>query len=354
MPRSLVACIAGILIAGTAIARSSGDAETGQARSLQDDRVQLGQALFFDRALSVDGGVSCASCHDKERAFADARATSVGASKVALTRNAPSLLDVKDRPVLFWDGRSPSLEQQVASPLLNPLEHGLADEQAVLVILRRSPNYASEFARAFPEEATPLSLKTVSAAIAAYERTLATPESALDRYLGGAAASGLSQAALRGWQTFRGNAHCTQCHAAEGQRPALTDDAFHSSPLGLGDAVTAQLPALIERIAAARASADPDAVGKLISRDRDVASLGRFVVSFDPRDIGVFRTPSLRGVALTAPYMHDGSVATLEQAVDLELYRDDGPLRKPITLSAQETADLVTFLRESSTPLAAR
>jgi cytochrome c peroxidase len=269
----------------------------------------------------------------------------MGARNRALPRNAPSLLDIKDRKTLFWDGRSTSLEQQVPLPLLNPLEHGVADEQTLLRLLRASPQYVQAFATAFPGETEPVTLKTLSAAIATYERTLVTPESTFDRHLDGTTRETLSPAAQRGWDTFRGPAGCIQCHHVQGTRPAFTDESFHLTPLGLGSRTTARLATLVQRAAKLHQSGDAGTIDRLISEDSDFAELGRFVVTLDPKDIGAFRTPSLRGVALTAPYMHDGSVSTLELAVELELYRQDGLLRRPIALSAREKADLVEFLR---------
>jgi cytochrome c peroxidase len=336
------------LLASLAIAGEVTPATT--AADTSGPRIELGRALFFDARLSARGDVSCASCHQPDRQYADGRPASTGTGGVALTRNAPSLLDVGERQALFWDGRVASLEQQVFMPLLNPGEQGMASMEAVTRLLQSSPEYAPRFAAAFPALRESPTADAAAKAIAAFERTLVSGDSAFDRYLRAGEDAAFDASARRGWELFRGAAGCAACHPADLPRARLTDDDYHASPLPLPRRALARLPTLISQARALHGRDDGQALGAQVARDGALASLGRFLATLDPHDIGRFRTPSLRNVARTAPYMHDGSVATLERAVDLELYRDDGPLRKPVQLSPQERADLLAFLRSLSTP----
>jgi len=147
---------------------------------------------------------------------------------------------------------------------------------------------------------------------------------------------------------FRHRAQCASCHTIGESWALLTDSDFHLSPLGIPADVNSRLSALTKQVVAARESGKPGDVERLIATDEHIAALGRFVVTSKPADIGKFKTPSLRNVALTAPYMHDGSVTTLEQAVDLELYARGSALNYPIALTADERRDIVEFLKALS------
>lgn len=239
----------------------------------------------------------------------------------------------------FWDGRRSSLEEQAAEPFVNPVEHGLPNHAALLARLRTDRSYVEDFQKTFGS-ADPISMEHVTQALASFVRSLASGDSAFDRYLYAGERSALSASAERGLELFRGRAQCATCHKIGERSATFTDNQFHSVGVGL-EAVAPKLATLASRIA--RTSRDD--VGPLISGDPEVSALGRFVITRDPADIGKFRTPTLRNVALTAPYMHDGSVPTLEEAVDRELYYRGQTLGRPLVLTPAERRDLVSFLQ---------
>jgi cytochrome c peroxidase len=253
---------------------------------------------------------------------------------------------------LFWDGRANDLETQVFSPLTNPLEQALPSKESAALIVRGDPGYVRDFSLLFgvtPEEITPA---MVAQAISAYERSLIAAGSPFDRFEYGHDAGALTSAARRGLELFRGRAQCASCHLIGASSALLTDGQFHVSPLGVARSVSAVLGALTKKIVAIASHSDRSEVERLIAVDPDVAALGRFVVTLKPDDIGKFKTPSLRNVALTAPYMHDGSVSTLEKAVELELYSRGTKMSYPIALTVDERHDLVEFLSALTSPYA--
>ncbi len=268
-------------------------------------RVALGRSLFFDPILSRDRTVSCASCHEAGRAFSDGRRLSRGVAGQEGLRNAPSLLNVAYRKSLFWDGGVLFLESQALVPLEDAREMALPLDSA-LARLRRHPGYAARFAAAFRGEGP--SVQTLTYALAAYERTLVSAPTAFDHYRAGAA-DAFSPRARAGLALFE--THCAACHAG----PLLTSDAFENN----GAAPTP-------------------------------ADSGRARITRRPEDRGVFRVPSLRALARTAPYFHDGRLPTLEAVVDYYNRGGDGapgqsPRVRPLHLSADERAALVAFLQ---------
>jgi cytochrome c peroxidase len=269
-----------------------------QLTSQDRARVELGQRLFFDPLLSADGTVSCASCHAPENAGADARAVSVGVGAQAGRRNAPSVFNVAYKEHLFWDGRAETLEEQALVPLRAEAEMGAKDED-VLAYLGSDEGYVVAIANAFPGQ--PLGIQHVGRALAAYERQLSAP-SRVDAYLGGDETA-LDAAETRGAEFFRGN--CAFCHNGPGVGGLRFEKLGADTPW-------------------------PD--------DRS-ADLGRFEVTGDEGDKLVFAVPQLRNVARTAPYFHDGSVETLEEAVELM-----GKHQLGMELSDGEIADVVAFL----------
>jgi cytochrome c peroxidase len=305
--------------------------------------VALGRALFFDSAFSDDGRVSCASCHQPERAYTDGLGQASGISGRHGTRNTPSLLDVGRQRSLFWDGRREHLEDQALDPVLNEVEHGLHDEAQLLDRVRSEARYEGAFQAAYGVPVGHATARQVAEALAAFERTLVSGPSPFDRFLAGQR-DALPEPARRGWVVFDQEAHCTRCHVVatgDGQPPLFTDHQFHSLAVGL-DRIARKLPELTRRLVALRGDGGP--LGREVLHDPDLAELGRFAVTLDPKDLAAFKTPGLRNVALTAPYMHDGSVATLGEAVDLEVYsRGAREERRPI-LTPVERADLIAFL----------
>jgi len=309
---------------------------------------QLGLRLFTDTRLSATRKVSCASCHVPKLAFSDGLSVAVGDNAQRGTRNTPSLWNASDLPNVFWDGRRMTLEEQALDPLLNAREHGLADEAQLLAIVRGHPAYVEAFRDAFAVTAERIEPSHVATALAAFQRTLQLDPSPFDQFRQEGQRSALSDAQLRGLKLFKGSAGCAKCHIIDAPNAPLTDHEFHSIGVGL-DEILPRLSTLTQQVAAA----DSRTLDRFIAEDPDIAALGRFVVTKDPRDIGKFRTPSLRNVALTAPYMHDGRLGTLEAAIDYEIYYRSLQADKPLILTPAEKRDLVAFLHALTSPNAA-
>lgn len=312
--------------------------------------VALGRMLFSDGALSADGRVACATCHRPELAYTDGRSLAVGVGGRSGTRNAPSLVDVGRQHRLLWDGRRTRLEEQALDPLLNEVEHGLTGEAQLVDRLRAAPGYRTAFVNAFAEDGStgePITAQHVGLALAAFERTLVSVPSAFDRFQAGDKAA-LSEAARRGWLIFDQQAHCTRCHLAtsdDAQLPLFTDHQFHSLSVGFAK-IERDLPQLTERVVELRRVDQP--LGRAVLLDSQLAELGRFAVTLDPHDLAAFKTPGLRNVARTGPYMHDGSVARLDDAVDLEVYSRGARDARPLILTPSERSDVVAFLEALS------
>jgi cytochrome c peroxidase len=294
--------------------------------------------LFFDVSLSRDGTVSCATCHQPQRAFTDGRRVGVGIGQEPGTRNTPTLLDVASLPSLNWDGRRQCLEDQVVDPLLHPIEHGLLDETQVLDRVRATGSYAASFADAFPAGDPAITLDKLRVALASYLRTLRSGDSAFDRFQAQQDPQALTPAQRQGLALFAGRAGCAGCHRLEDG--SFTDHRFYSIGVGLGS-----LSGRLGEIAKRAMELDEAERFRRILLDADLARLGRFLVTGRAADIGKFRTPSLRNVAVTGPYMHDGSVPSLEEAVEREVqYRSRSSGEYPV-LAPEEKAALVAFLR---------
>lgn len=308
-------------------------------------RVALGRKIFFDKRMSGDCQVSCASCHQPERAFADGLRVAKGMSGRSGTRNTPSLLNVAFNQSLFWDGRRADLESQALDPLFNPREHGLKDAQSLLEILRRDSGYVMAFQDAFHVAMVDVRVEQVALALASFERTLVAGDSAFDRYFYRNEKTAMTGGAIRGLAIFRGVARCSTCHIIEKSHALFTDNQFHTLGVGLRS-ISPRLARITSKLINGKLVNDH--FDQVILRDEDVAELGRFVVTYQPADIGKFRTPSLRNVALTAPYMHDGSVPTLEDAVEYELYYRSVESGRPLILTPGERSDLVEFLKALS------
>jgi len=301
---------------------------------------ELGRTLFFDARFSQDGKVSCASCHQLEKAFTDGRVVAQGVHDKQGTRNTPSLRNATYTQAKFWDGRRADLDSQVLDPFINAQEHGLRDHEELLQKLHESTHYNKLWHRAFVSVVTRAALTDLAQALSAYIRGLKQTNTRLDRYLFRQDETAFSLNERRGLELFRGRAQCTTCHLIGKSEVPLTDGDYHSFALGF-DRLTPHLPRLIKTVT----TTPRQEIDRLISSDAEVAALGRFVVTLRPADIGTFKTPSLRTVADTAPYMHDGSIATLEEAVEREIYYRGKTLGRPLVLSLAERADLLTFLK---------
>ena len=311
-------------------------------------KVDLGRKLFFDRRLSHNGTMSCAMCHLPEQGFTNTElARPVGVEGRSVRRNSPTLLNVAYVPALFHDGRESSLETQVVGPLVERSEMGNPSIGHVIARIRALPDYRGLFERAFG--AGP-SVDRLGQAIASYERTLLSAASPFDRWYYGGETGALSAAAVEGFALFTGKAGCAACHTVGPRHALFTDHLFHDTGLGWYSATVraqAQAPVTVELapgVTVAVARSLVDSVG-----EPEPADLGRHEVTLDPADVWKFRTPTLRNVGLTAPYMHDGSLRTL---VDVVRFYDRGGHQhpgidariRPLELSGPEIAALVAFL----------
>lgn len=275
-------------------------------------KVELGKQLYFDGRLSKNGAISCAFCHNPGTGFADPRQTSIGINGGVGGRQAPTVFNTGFNPVQFWDGRAGSLEEQAIGPIHNPIEMGETHEN-VVAKLNKIKGYRDQFRAVF---GTDVNLQGIAEAIAAYERTVISTNSDFDKYVMGDKQA-MTESAVRGLALFKGKARCILCHNG----PNFTDNRFHN--LGVPQ------------------------VGPMKE------DLGRYAVTRDEKDKGAFKTPTLRSIAETAPYMHDGAFKTLEEVVD---FLDEGgganpnlsPLIKKLGLSKEEKADLVEFLKALS------
>jgi len=278
--------------------------------------VALGKKLFFSPVLSVDRSLSCASCHNPGNGFADPRATSPGVNGVRGDRNAPSVWNAAYWSSQFWDGRAATLEEQAGGPMMNSKEMGHSS-RGVVSSVEGDPELRRLIAAAYGDDT--VTLERITRAIAAFERTLVRGNSPFDRFFFGGDKTALSEEAQRGLALFRGKAKCALCHTIEKDHALFTDQKFHNLGVGM------------------------DPAGNLLD-------LGRYTVTKREEDRGAFRTPSLRNIAETAPYMHDGSLKTLKEVVDFYVGGGNAnpqldPLLQPLTsFTRQERSDLVAFL----------
>lgn len=281
------------------------------------ESIALGRKLFHDVKLSGDNTLSCANCHRPAGSFADGQPVARGVNGQLGTRNTPTLLNAVYNIAQFWDGRAASLEQQAGGPIAEPKEMNQPHEICVAK-LNADPAYKDEFARVFGPGA--ITMDKIEKAIAGFERTLLSGNSQFDRYQYGGDKSALSAAAIRGLAIFtdRNRGNCSTCHLIGEKFALFTDNNFHNIGAGM------------------------NSYGEL-------NDLGRYLRTGVEADRGAFRTPSLRNVALTAPYMHDGSLKTLKEVVDFYVGGGNSNPQldveiKQLKLSAQERSDLVTFL----------
>jgi cytochrome c peroxidase len=305
-------------------------------------KIELGRQLFFDARLSADGKVSCSTCHDPKLAFTDGKTIAEGIAGRRGTRNAPTLLNAVFNPAQFWDGRTDTLEQQAAEPLTNPLEMGNESHDQVIDRLRSISEYRREFQSVFGGEIT---IERYSQAVAAFERSLLSGDSPLDRFLAGDE-DALSQSAKRGFAIFRGRGRCARCHSFTDQRPFFTDFAYHNTGVA---AIHPEFDRLARQAAAAAENERAKAVIDKLGREQGGQELGRILISYQLFDIGAYRTPTLRNVGVTAPYFHNGSAKTLADVV--KFYNGGGRHNLNIDeelhslgLTEDEQRELVIFL----------
>lgn len=276
---------------------------------MNEGKVELGKLLYFDPRISKDQTISCATCHNPYHGFADPKEVSEGVGRLPGGRNSPTVINRLFSADQFWDGRAKDLEEQAHGPLTNPVEMAMGSHDDVVTTVKSIKGYEPHFAKAFGD--TKIDMTRIAQAIAAYERTVVSGNSAFDRYQAGDK-SAMSASAVRGMELFNGKANCVTCHASFN----FTDENYRNIGVGM---------------------------------DKPTPDLGRYDVSKREEDKGAFKTPTLRNVIHTAPYMHDGSEATLMDVV--EFYNKGGIKNpqlsadiKPLNLTSSEKQDLVEFM----------
>ena len=270
------------------------------------EKVALGKALYHEKALSKNGNLSCASCHDLGNYGVDSKPTSPGSDGKNGDRNTPTSLNAARQFVQFWDGRAETFEDQAIGPVLNPIEHGVKDEAELVAKIKAKPELVQGFAKAFPGEAEPISAKNFQQAVGAFERTLVT-KSPFDEYLDGKATA-LTTEQKWGLKTFI-DTGCTECHTTRLVGGQMYQKLGTKQPYPTKDE-------------------------------------GRFVITKDEKDKFVFKVPSLLNVEKTAPYFHDGSIATLEEAVKIMARVQAGK-----ELKDEEVASIIAFLKALTGPV---
>ena len=311
-------------------------------------KVALGKALFFDPRLSADNTQACASCHDPDKGFTDQQVTSDGIHHKFGKRNAPTVLNSMFNVEQFWDGRAHTLEDQARQPILNPIEMGMPNEQAVVDKIRALPQYASSFQQVFGQ---PPTYDTIVKAIAAYERTQIAFDSPFDHFMAGEQ-NALTPQQKRGWAIFNGQGRCMSCHGWNPTRPLFTDDRFHN--IGVSAHNAQFVPHARQALALLSRGGGALQIDQLAIAT-DMSEVGRFLVTKQPHDIGAFRTVGLRNLFVTEPYFHDGSQATIWDTLDhynkggvQNPFLDGGIV--PLGLSEQQEDDLAAFLLSLTSP----
>ena len=309
--------------------------------------IALGRKLFFDRRLSANNTMSCGMCHIPEQGFTNNElATPIGVEGRSLPRNAPTILNAAYVEHVFHDGREISLENQTLGPLLSRDEMANPSIGWLIRRLESLPDYDGLFEGAF---GGPPTVDRIGKAIASWERTLICGNSPFDRWFYGGREGALTEAQKRGFELFTGRAGCGSCHTIGETASLFTDNGFHDTGIGYMDFRSGQDdgPVPVEISPGIRIQVDRRVIRSV--EDGRIADLGRFEITGDPADKWRFRTPSLRNVALTAPYMHDGSLRTLEEVV--RFYNRGGiphpgldPLVRPLQLDDSEIGALVAFL----------
>ena len=277
---------------------------------LTAEKIKLGRLLFFDKRLSKNNTIACASCHLSEKGFTDGMPVSTGINGLKGGRSAPVSFNRVFSEAQFWDGRAATLEDQSIGPFINPIEHGFANHDEMVAKMRQIPGYRKLFQEVFGRE---IVIKDVGRAIASFQRTILSGNSAVDKFDVGGDEKALSESAQRGLVLFREKARCTKCHSGFN----FTDEKFHNIGIGW---------------------------------DTNTVDLGRYMETKYAGDIGAFKTPTLREIARTAPYMHDGRFKTLEEVV--KFYNQGGiknphmdELILPLELTEQEQKDVVALLK---------
>ncbi|MFH0944122.1 MAG: cytochrome c peroxidase [Planctomycetota bacterium] len=323
------------------------------------EKIALGDKLFHDKRFSSTGTVSCATCHDKDKAFTDSPlSVSEGIRSLTGTRNAPTVINSVFFDTLFWDGRSPSLEDQALHPFTNPVEMGLKDHEPILQIVCADAEYGRVFQQVFGKSGDGITMKEVTQAIASFERSKVSGDSPFDRWRYGREEDALTPAQVRGFDLFINQGRCVSCHRIEQTQALFTDNRFHNIGVGIND-IQDEVPALAGEFLKAEATLSE--VDVKVLTDSRTSELGRFAISRGLDDLGSFKTPTLRNIAVTAPYMHDGSLKTLR---DVVVHYNNGGVTvagspvndflsggiRPLNLTDSQIDDLVQFLEALTSP----
>jgi cytochrome c peroxidase len=315
------------------------------------DKIALGQRLFFDRRLSVDGTVSCSTCHDPARAFTDRKPTSVGIQGRTGQRNSPTILNALYNKTQFWDGRANTLEEQAALPIVNSVEMGHPNLDAAVAGIAAIEEYRQAFQRIFGK---PVNGPDLLRAIASYERTQLSFDSPFDHFIAGET-NAIDASARRGWELFNNQARCNKCHAlTDTQRDVtnFTDNDFHNVGILIIRHKVVPLARQAEQLIK---SGDTAAIDRAAIQT-DMSALGRFLITKQEKDIASFKTPNIRNILVTAPYFHDGSQETLWDVIDhynkgaglQDPYLDEDI--QPLALTESQIDDLVAFMASLTSP----
>jgi cytochrome c peroxidase len=309
------------------------------------EKISLGQKLFFERRLSVDGTVSCSTCHDPKLAFTDRKPTSVGVKGRVGQRNAPTILNALYNETQFWDGRVNTLEEQAALPIVNAVEMGHPTLDVAVAQIASVGEYQQAFQRVFGHPPNGLDLLR---AIASYERTQLSFDSPFDHFIAGDN-NAIDASVKRGWELFNTQARCNKCHAlTETQRDTtvFTDNDFHNIGIGI---IRHNVVALARQAEELIKSGDTAAIDRAAIQT-DMSALGRFLITKKEKDTASFKTPDVRNVLVTGPYFHDGSQETLWDVID-HYNKGDGLHNpyldediQPLALTETDIDDLVAFM----------
>jgi cytochrome c peroxidase len=323
------------------------------------EKIALGEKLYNEERFSTTGDVGCVTCHDPKKAFTDSPLkVSEGIEKKTGTRNSPTVINAVYMTSQFWDGRSPDLEDQALHPFVNPVEHGLPSHEPILEIVRTDPEYVRAFDEVFGTTGEDITIREVTLAIAAFERTIVAGNSPFDRWYYGGEEDALTEQQKRGFELFVNEGRCVSCHVIEQTQALFTDNRFHNIGVGI-NAIQDQVPELAGEFLDADLTLSE--VDVEVLTDPRTSELGRFAISHGFGDLGSFKTPTLRNVALTAPYMHDGSIETLEEV--MIHYMNGGvteagdPVNdflssgiRPLDIETEDIEDLVAFMEALTSP----
>ncbi|MCU7861159.1 MAG: photosynthetic protein synthase I, partial [Candidatus Thiodiazotropha sp. (ex Lucinoma kastoroae)] len=311
------------------------------------EKIALGRKLFFDRRLSLNDTFSCAMCHVPEQGFtSNELSMAVGIEGRSVRRNSPTIYNTAYASLLFHDGREDTLEQQAWGPLLAKNEMGNPSIGHVLNKIRGIPEYQGLFETAF--DGRGVTMETLGMALASYERSLASANSNFDRWYYAKDTQALSSSAQRGFELFTGKGGCSACHTIGAEYALFTDNQLHNTGTGYRESMGIR-PEKQQIVVAPGVTLEVER--SVIDRvgEKPPTDVGRYEVTENPHDRWKYKTPSLRNVSLTAPYMHNGSLSTLLDVV--EFYDQGGvpnelldPQIRPLHLSQQEKRDLVSFI----------